>query len=239
MSWHVLYLRPRWEKKMSEYCQILGLKFYLPLRTETKVYQRRKVTVEKPVFPSYFFASFGQEGRLGLLKTNSIVRILTPHRERQLLHQLAQVRKALSVDASLGACTALRRGRRVRIVATGRSDFANQVNNSLGFPGIFRGLLDVRARTISDEMAIAAACEIARCAEEKGLHEEYIVPTMDEWDVFPREAVATAMKAQEQGLARLHKSPETLYEQAKATIQGARTMLETMMAGGLIAPMPE
>ena len=116
MSWHVLYLRPRWEKKMSEYCQILGLKFYLPLRTETKVYQRRKVTVEKPVFPSYFFASFGQEGRLGLLKTNSIVRILTPHRERQLLHQLAQVRKALSVDASLGACTALRRGRRVRIV---------------------------------------------------------------------------------------------------------------------------
>jgi malate dehydrogenase (oxaloacetate-decarboxylating) len=125
----------------------------------------------------------------------------------------------------------------VRIVATGRSDFPNQVNNSLGFPGIFRGVLDVRARTISDEMAIAAAREIARYAEEQGLSEEYIVPTMDEWEIFPREAAATAMKAQEQGLARLHKSWEELYAEAKAAIQGARTMLETMMERGLIAEM--
>lgn len=116
MTWHVLYLRPRWEKKMAEYCRILGLTFYLPLRRETKVYQRRKVVVEKPVFPSYFFASFDREGRLSLLKTNSIVRILEPHRQRPLLHQLAQIRKALAVDATLGACTALTRGRRVRIV---------------------------------------------------------------------------------------------------------------------------
>jgi len=127
----------------------------------------------------------------------------------------------------------------VRIVATGRSDFPNQVNNSLGFPGIFRGVLDVRARTISDEMAMAAAKEIARYAEERGLGEEYIVPTMDEWEVFPREAVATAMKAQEQGLARLSKSPETLYREAKDAIQRARTMLETMMGQGLIAEMVE
>jgi len=77
-----------------------------------------------------------------------------------------------------------------RIVATGRSDFPNQVNNSLGFPGIFRGALDVRARTITDEMCIAAAEELAKCAEDKGLSEEYIVPTMDEWEVFPREATA-------------------------------------------------
>jgi len=126
----------------------------------------------------------------------------------------------------------------VRVVATGRSDFPNQVNNSLGFPGIFRGVLDVRARTISDEMAIAAAYEIALCAEEKGLSEDYIMPTMDEWDVFPREAVATALKAQEQGLARLNKSRETLYAEAKAQIQAARTMLEAMMDGEMIAPMP-
>ena len=89
-----------------------------------------------------------------------------------------------------------------RIVATGRGDFANQVNNSLGFPGIFRGALDVRARTITDEMARAAASELAACAEEQGLSEERIVPRMDEWEVFPRVAVATAMRAQEQGVRR-------------------------------------
>ncbi len=127
----------------------------------------------------------------------------------------------------------------VRIVATGRSDFANQVNNSLGFPGIFRGVLDVRARTITDEMAIAAAYEIARCAEEKGLNEEYIMPTMDEWEVFPREAVATAMKAQEQGLALLSKSREQLYQEAQTAIQQSRNLLDQMMKSGFIAPMPE
>src|SRR5512135_3190978 len=71
------------------------------------------------------------------------------------------------------------------IVATGRSDFPNQVNNSLGFPGIFRGTLDVRARTITEGMALAAARELARCAEERGIHQENIVPRMDEWTVFP------------------------------------------------------
>ncbi|MBN1584572.1 MAG: NADP-dependent malic enzyme [Anaerolineae bacterium] len=127
----------------------------------------------------------------------------------------------------------------VRIVATGRSDFPNQVNNSLGFPGIFRGVLDVRARTITDEMAIAAAYEIALCAEERGLGEDYIMPTMDEWDVFPREAVATALKAQEQGIALLSRSKEELYQAAKTAIEQSRKMMDQMMDEGLIAPMPE
>jgi malate dehydrogenase (oxaloacetate-decarboxylating) len=61
-----------------------------------------------------------------------------------------------------------------RIVGTGRSDFSNQVNNSMGFPAIFRGALDVRARTITDEMAIAASRELARCADEQGIREDYI-----------------------------------------------------------------
>ena len=65
-----------------------------------------------------------------------------------------------------------------RIVATGRSDFPNQVNNSLAFPGIFRGTLDVRARTISDEMAIAAAMELAAYAEERGIDEDNIICTI-------------------------------------------------------------
>ena len=115
-DWHVLYLRPRCEKKMAEFCRVQGFSHYLPLREETKIYQRRKVTVSKPLFPSYFFAAFDPEGRLDLLKTNNIVRILDPTTRRQLLHDLAQIRKALRVDPTLGTCDALTRGRRVRIV---------------------------------------------------------------------------------------------------------------------------
>jgi malate dehydrogenase (oxaloacetate-decarboxylating) len=126
-----------------------------------------------------------------------------------------------------------------RIVGTGRSDFPNQVNNSLGFPGIFRGVLDVRATTITDEMAIAAAQEIARTAEERGLDEDNIVPTMEEWEVFPREAVAVAMKAQEQGVARLSLSREELYAKAEAAIRLARGMVQLLMEKGLIPPVPE
>ena len=90
-----------------------------------------------------------------------------------------------------------------RIVATGRSDFPNQVNNSLGFPGIFRGALDVRARTITDEMCIAAAEALAGAAPDDGMNPDCILPTMVEWEVFAKEAVAVGMKAQEQGIARV------------------------------------
>jgi malate dehydrogenase (oxaloacetate-decarboxylating) len=126
-----------------------------------------------------------------------------------------------------------------RIVGTGRSDFPNQLNNSLGFPGIFRGTLDVRAKTITDEMALAAAHELAKCAEERGIDEENIAPNMDEWEVFPREAVATAMKAQEQGIARLKKTREQLYEEASAIIKQAREATQCLMREGFIAPAPE
>jgi malate dehydrogenase (oxaloacetate-decarboxylating) len=126
-----------------------------------------------------------------------------------------------------------------RIVGTGRSDFPNQLNNSLGFPGIFRGTLDVQARTITDEMCLAAAQELARCAEEKGIHEEYIVPTMDEWEIFPREAAAVAMKAQEQGVARLAATTDELHATASQIIKGARDQLRLLMEHGAIPPLPE
>jgi malate dehydrogenase (oxaloacetate-decarboxylating) len=126
-----------------------------------------------------------------------------------------------------------------RVVGTGRSDFPNQVNNSLVFPAVFRGVLDVRARTITDEMAIAAAQEIARFAEERGIDEDNIMPTMDEWEVFPREAVAVAMKAQEQGVARLALAPDELYRQAEAKIRQARDMIQVLMDSGIIPPAPE
>jgi len=126
-----------------------------------------------------------------------------------------------------------------RIVATGRSDFPNQVNNSVGFPAIFRGTLDVMARTITDEMCIAAAYELAKCAEDKGLHEDYLLPTMDEWEVFPREAVAVAKKAIEQGVARLRLSEKELFNMAETKIRRAREQVGLMMEKGIIAPYIE
>ncbi len=121
-----------------------------------------------------------------------------------------------------------------RIVATGRSDFPNQVNNSLGFPGIFRGALDVRASTITDEMCIAAARELADCARDRGLNEGYLIPTMDDWEVYPRIAVAVGMKAVEQGLAALPLSREELAETAKNIIKRARKEAEVLMREGII-----
>lgn len=126
-----------------------------------------------------------------------------------------------------------------RVVATGRSDFPNQVNNSVGFPAIFRGTLDVMATTITDEMCIAAAVELAKCAEDKGLREDYLLPTMDEWEVFPREAVAVAKKAMEQGVARLKIDEKELFRMAEMKIRRARDEVGMLMEKGIIAPYKE
>ena len=127
----------------------------------------------------------------------------------------------------------------VRIVATGRSDFPNQVNNSVGFPGIFRGTLDVKARTITDEMCITAAYELAKCAEDQGISEDYIIPTMGEWEVFVREAVAVGLKAIEQGVAREKLSREELTKRAEKMIRESRETTALLMKAGLIPPAPE
>ena len=121
-----------------------------------------------------------------------------------------------------------------RVVATGRSDFPNQVNNSLGFPGIFRGTLDVMAKTITDEMCIAAARELARVAEDKGLREDYLIPTMDEIEVYPREAAAVGRKAVEQGVARLDLSWDQLVSKAEKMIKESRDKFHLLQKKGLI-----
>ena len=123
------------------------------------------------------------------------------------------------------------------VVATGRSDFDNQVNNSLGFPGIFRGALDVRASTITDEMCFAAAIAMADHVGDK-LAADHIMPTMDDWEVFPREAAAVGTKAIEQGLARIKLSYDQLYKQATDIIGRSRKLTQSMMEQGFIA-MPE
>jgi len=113
------------------------------------------------------------------------------------------------------------------------------VNNSIGFPAIFRGALDVKAKTITDEMCIAAAYELAKCAEDRGIHEDYITPTMAEWEVFVREAVTVGLKAIEQGVAGETPSREELTKRAEKMIKESRKATDLMMESGLIPPVPE
>ena len=124
-----------------------------------------------------------------------------------------------------------------KVVATGRSDFPNQVNNSLGFPGIFRGALDVRARTITDEMCFAAAEAMANMVGNR-LDEDYILPNMDEWEVFPREAAAVAVKAQEQGLARKKMTYQEELDNAMKIIRRSRELTKMMMEEDFIPEPP-
>jgi malate dehydrogenase (oxaloacetate-decarboxylating) len=89
----------------------------------------------------------------------------------------------------------------VRIMATGRSDYPNQINNVLAFPGIFRGALDVRARTIDEPMKMAAARAIAGMVGESELLEDYIIPSVVNRDVAPAVAAAVAEQARRTGAA--------------------------------------
>lgn len=115
-----------------------------------------------------------------------------------------------------------------RIVGTGRSDLPNQINNSLIFPAVFRGALDVRAKTITDDMVIAAARELSAFAREKGLSEDYIIPKMTEWEVYPRVAAAVGSKAIQQGIARVNLSYEEIYNNARQMIENARKLLASL-----------
>lgn len=121
-----------------------------------------------------------------------------------------------------------------KIIATGRSDFPNQVNNSLGFPAIFRGVLDVRATKVTDEMCIAAAQAIADFAYRKGINEEYIVPTMEEEEVYVEEAFAVAKKAMEQGVARSQIADEELVKKIRERIKMGREMEKALVKTNLI-----
>lgn len=102
-----------------------------------------------------------------------------------------------------------------RIIATGRSDYPNQVNNSLGFPAVFRGALTVGARKITDGMCMAAAEALAKYAEEKGLREDYIIPSMNEKEALFQEAVAVAHEAIREGMARKKYGQEELRQRIR------------------------
>ena len=104
------------------------------------------------------------------------------------------------------------------IVSTGRSDYPNQINNSLIFPALFRGVLDSKAKKIDDYSAIVAAEELAKFAQEKGLKKEYIIPNMEEREIYPRIASAVAEDAVKRGLSDMKENREYFYKKAKKVI---------------------
>lgn len=108
-------MRPRTEKKMAKLCEAVGVEFYLPMRVQRRTYQRRAVTTHIPVFPSYFFAAFDVQQLSKIKEFDLLLKVMVPEKEAALIHELNQIKKALEVDPSLGADTALKKGLLVRI----------------------------------------------------------------------------------------------------------------------------
>lgn len=125
------------------------------------------------------------------------------------------------------------------IVATGRGDFPNQVNNSVCFPSILKGTVMVASRKITDSMAICAAHSIADFAEARGITPDNIMPTMMEWELFPKVAADVAMQAIKEGLARKIMTWDEVYEEAKKDIIKAHEMTQLLQDKGYIKPLDE
>lgn len=121
------------------------------------------------------------------------------------------------------------------IVATGRGDFPNQINNSLGFPGILKGALLVHAKKITDNMALTAAYSMANYAQKNGLNPDYIMPKMDETEMFAHEAADVAMEAIKNGVARVNLTWDEAYNQTMSDIKKTRKTIELMMENKIIA----
>ncbi len=124
------------------------------------------------------------------------------------------------------------------IVATGRGDFPNQVNNSVCFPGILKGALLAHASKITDKMAIRASYAIASFAEKRGISPDNIVPTMDEIGVFPLEAAEVAMQAKEDGVAGVQINADEVYQKTESDIKEVRKAIDVCVREGLIVPPP-
>jgi malate dehydrogenase (oxaloacetate-decarboxylating) len=124
------------------------------------------------------------------------------------------------------------------IVATGRGDFPNQVNNSICFPGILKGALMVRAKKITDGMAIRCAHSIADFSEKRGITPDNIIATMEETDVFAVEAADVAQQAIKEGVARLKLTWDQVHGRATADIAASRALVEDMKKLGHIKEPP-
>ncbi len=117
-----------------------------------------------------------------------------------------------------------------KIVATGRSDFPNQINNVLGFPGIFRGLLDTGATRVTTSMKIAAAKAIASVVKEEELSEDYIIPSVFDIEVFAEEAEAVGKTAIEEGLAKIKREPGWIKENTLKILDFYRKFFATIFS---------
>ena len=125
------------------------------------------------------------------------------------------------------------------IVATGRSDFPNQVNNSMCFPGLLKGALLIRASRVTDNMAMAAAHSLARAQQARGLDPEHIMPSMDDVEVFPREAADVAAQAIQDGVAQRPMDPEQVFKTAERDIKEARETVHLLMEHDKIKQPPK
>lgn len=112
-----MFVKPRTEKKVAEYCKLYGIDFYLPLRESTRVVKRRKISVIMPLFSGYVFVRLLPAQKLQLQQTNLLVRILEPSNPRKMLRDLVMVRRALRADPALTPATPLTKGRLVRIIS--------------------------------------------------------------------------------------------------------------------------
>jgi transcription antitermination factor NusG len=115
-NWKVIHLKPNTEKKFVQYCKSFQITCYIPMRTVTRVYQRRKIEVQLPVFTGYAFVNFTVQQRLTLLQSNCICRMIEPFAPRQFVRELVMVRRALRADPTLQATKSLEQGQLVRII---------------------------------------------------------------------------------------------------------------------------
>lgn len=149
---------------------------------------------------------------IGLSKAKQLnVEMISRMRAKPVIFALANPEPEIYPAEALAAGAA--------VVATGRSDFPNQVNNVLAFPGILRGALDVRARDIDESMKIAAALAIANLVGHDELSPDYIIPKPFDRRVAPAVAAAVAEAAQRSGLARVAVTPDEVAERTKRIIE--------------------
>jgi malate dehydrogenase (oxaloacetate-decarboxylating) len=125
------------------------------------------------------------------------------------------------------------------IVGTGRGDFPNQLNNSIGFPGILKGALLVRARKITDAMAIAAAHSLAEYARRRGISHDNIVPKMTEPDLFAHEAADVGIQAINDGVAQTIMSRDAIFLKARNDIESARKAHDLLVQHDIIPAFPD
>jgi len=123
-----------------------------------------------------------------------------------------------------------------KVIATGRGDFPNQINNSLIFPGVFRGVLDARSRGVNFNIMVKASYEIANFVKDPT--EDSIVPTMDNWELYPQVASAVARATVDEGLARRTNSTEGFYKIAREIIEENRNAYRTLVDGNIIRKLP-